>query len=252
VIGTILNRALGLIGLKIVRRHHDQLFYQHSYGSGGFDRYRELQIFHNRRKLNQVWADAETLSFIAGWLKEHRARPEVGICHGSRNGFEQRELARLLDCEVIGTDISNTASQFPNTSQWDFHEPKPEWVGRFSFVYTNSFDHAFDPQRALTTWCDQLADHGVVFIEHTMAHSPKEASEMDPFGAHPMIMPYLIFEWGRGKFELIDILKPPRPKSNNGLEAWVFAVGRMREEPLRMDVAPTGGGDKVRERAPDR
>ena len=226
MLGRALNRVLGFLDLKIVRRHHDQLYYQHDYGEAGFGRYRELQIYHNKRKIDQVWADPETLGFIASWIREHRSVPTRGLCHGARNGFEQAELARLLGCEVIGTDISDTATQFPNTFEWDFHDPNPEWEGQFSFVYSNSLDQAFDPARALSTWVDQLAPEGLVFVEHTMAHSPKGSSEMDPFGAHPMIMPYLIFEWGKGRFQLEEILRPPRPKANNQLEAWIFVIGR--------------------------
>jgi hypothetical protein len=114
---------------------------------------------------------------------------------------------KRLGCEVIGTDISETANEVPNMVQHDFHDTRPEWIGRFSFIYTNSLDQAFDPEKAVGAWVDQLSRGGMIFIEHTMFHSPSGASEMDPFGAHPMIMPYLFFDWGRGKYQLADILK---------------------------------------------
>lgn len=223
--------------LKVVPLHHDRLVYQHDYGSGGYEKYRQLQVYHNKR-IDSVWADSDTLADIASYILDRRGRPKIGLCHGSRNGFEQSELARLLGCDVFGTDISDTAVQIPNTFEWDFHEPRPEWRDKFSFVYSNSLDQAFDPKRALITWSEQLEpESGLLFLEHTMAHSAEGASEMDPFGAHPMAMPYLIFQWGAGRFELIDILRPLQPKSNNGLEAWIFVIGR----PRAAGAAPHGG-----------
>jgi hypothetical protein len=56
-----------------------------------------------------------------------------------------------------------------------------------------------------------------------MAHSAKGASEMDPFGAHPMCMPYLIFKWGRGLFRLADILELGQ-KGNKAMDVWVFVI----------------------------
>ena len=40
-----------------------------------------------------------------------------------------------------------------------------------------------------------------------MVHSASFAGEMDPFGAHPMVMPYLFFVWGRESYRLCDILE---------------------------------------------
>ncbi len=46
---------------------------------------------------------------------------------------------------------------------------------------------------------------------------------MDPFGAHPMCMPYLIFKWGRGLFRLADILELGQ-KGNKAMDVWVFVI----------------------------
>jgi hypothetical protein len=199
--------------------------YQHDYGTGGFEKYRQVQEFHNRRKLRHVWADENTLAVVADYVRTKVGAPVRGLCHGTRNGFEQRVLSEMIGCPVLGTDISPTASNFPNSVQWDFHDPNPDWIGQFSFVYTNSLDQAFDPRRALNTWVDQLVpERGLVFIEHTMSHAASGAGEMDPFGAHPMVMPYLFFEWGRGKYHLQDIVRPALPKANNGLAVWLFVL----------------------------
>ena len=56
------------------------------------------------------------------------------------------------------------------------------------------------PKRLLKTWAHQLNENGRIYIEHTMDHSTRGASAMDPFGADPMVMPYLFFDWGKGVY----------------------------------------------------
>jgi len=223
----ILSWLLSRYGYKPVNEYQDKLFYQHDYGAGGYQKYKDVQTLHNKRKITNVWADEQTLRFISDYLRQQIPTVTAGLCHGTRNGFEQKKFSELLGCPVMGTDISDTAITFPNSVQWDFHEVNPEWIGRFSFVYSNSLDQAFDPQKALKTWVGQLADNGLVIVEHTMAHSPSGASEMDPFGAHPLIMPGLLFEWGRRLYRLKDILYPAHTKAG-GLKIWLFVVEKAR------------------------
>ncbi|MBY4894804.1 hypothetical protein KUL25_18765 [Rhodobacteraceae bacterium N5(2021)] len=219
----VLDRLVRPFGLKVIKAHQAEMVYQHDY-SGGYDEYRATQIHHNKRKLENVWADDITLSAIAADLKAH-GLGATGVCHGARNGYEVEWLRKELDGDVIGTDISDTATQFPNMHVWDFQDVNPEWANKFDFIYTNSLDQAMEPQRALESWVQQLTPKGRIYIEHTMAHSPSGAGEMDPFGAHPMAMPYLLFTWGRGLYKLADILEVGE-KQNNRMKAWVFVVER--------------------------
>ena len=212
-------RPLGLRVVKAPRRGN--LLYQHNY-AGGYEEYRVTQIEYNRRKLNNVWADETTLSAVVDDLKEH-GLGKSGICHGARNGFEVSWLRDALGGEVIGTDIADTATRFPYMHVWDFHDDNPDWERRFDFVYTNSLDQAMEPARALKAWAKQIVPGGRLYIEHTMAHSPDYASKKDPFGAHPMAMPYLFFVWGREFYRLTDILEV-EAKQNNGFQAWVFVL----------------------------
>lgn len=210
-------RSLASFGKKVLRRvgvlRGEQataaLFYQHHY-SGGYAEYREAQIKANKAKFDRVWAEKDTLEVIAQYIESNIGGPmkrqRRGLCHGARNGWEVQWFKDRLGCPVTGTDISETANSVEDMVQHDFHEVRPEWIGRFAFIYTNSLDQALEPAKALNTWADQLADGGLIFIEHTMHHSPSGASAMDPFGAHPMVMPYFFFEWGRGKYELANIL----------------------------------------------
>ncbi|MEX0734724.1 MAG: hypothetical protein WD944_02680 [Steroidobacteraceae bacterium] len=220
-----INLSLSPLGFSLVPRQNLLLTYQHDYGAEGFESYRKFQIFHNKRKINEIWADEETLGVIAAYIKEHVPVVRSGICHGTRRGFEQAEFSRLLGCPVIGTEISDSARQFENTVQWDFHEPKEEWLKSFSFVYSNSIDQAFDPRKALSTWVAQLEDSGLLFLDHTMLHSAAGASEMDPFGAHPMVMPYLLFKWGSNDYRLVDILEIDHKQKHR---VWIFVIRRGR------------------------
>jgi len=219
------NFPLKALGLSVVPRQNLLLTHQHDYGAEGFEKYKNVQVFHNKRKIKEVWADNETLGVIAAYMKEHVPMIRSGICHGTRRGFEQAEFSRLLGCPVIGTEISDSAAQFENTVQWDFHEQKEEWLKSFSFVYSNSIDQAFDPKRALSAWAAQLEDSGLLFLDHTMLHAPAAASEMDPFGAHPMVMPYLLFKWGKGEYRLIDILEIDHKQKHH---VWIFVIRRER------------------------
>lgn len=224
----LLDQIVRPLGLRVIRWQNAEVIYQHNY-AGGYAEYRATQIKHNKRKLGNVWADATTLSKIVDDLRIH-GLGATGICHGARNGFEVTWLREHLDGEVIGTDISETATEFPHMYIWDFHDDNPDWLGQFDFVYTNSLDQAMEPARALNAWAKQITPRGRIYIEHTMAHSAGSANEMDPFGAHPMAMPYLFFMWGRGKYKLADILEL-EAKSNIGLKVWVFVL-------IRADVSP--------------
>ena len=229
-----LDKLVRPFDLRVVKAHQTEFVYQHSY-AGGYKQYREVQIKYNKRKLQKVWADEATLKAIADDLRIH-GLGNTGICHGARNGFEVTWLRDCLGGEVIGTDISETATRFPHMHVWDFHEDNPDWKGRFDFVYTNSLDQAMDPARALNSWTKQIVPQGRIYIEHTMAHSASGAGEMDPFGAHPMAMPYLFFIWGRRAYRLNAILEI-ESKQNNGLQAWVFVLVR---DDAKLD-GPTGG-----------
>ena len=218
----LVNRVLRPIGLKVVLTRHDLLLYQHDYGAGGYEAYRATQIHWNKAKLGNVWADERTLEAIASDIERRGLR--TGVCHGARNGYEVQWFADRLKSEVIGTDISETATQFPNMVVHDFHDRREDWVGKFDFVYTNSLDQAFDPEKALAAWAEQLVPKGCIYIEHTKQHSVEAASEMDPFGAHPMAVPYLLFKWGKGKYALVDIIESGEVLGKG--RVWVFVVER--------------------------
>lgn len=199
-------------------------FVLHEYAS--YDEYRLVQMHHNRRKLSNVWADEATLERVAGRIEqEFPGGVRFGLCHGTRNGFEQGWLAERLQAEVIGTDISDTAADFPRSVVWDFHDPNPDWKGRCDFVYSNSWDHSWKPQKALKTWLSQVRRSGLVFLEHTREHGPKGQSEMDPFGVTPEFVPYLLCDWFGHRIS-VELIRGEKPNKKN-LAVWLFVLKRL-------------------------
>jgi len=212
---------------KAKGQNNDYILFRYTDAGGSFDyeKYRSIQVEGNKRKIENVWADEKTIASICSYLKSTNPHLSRGLCHGVRRGNEQRWFSEQLGIDVIGTDISDTATQFPKTVQWDFHETSPDWVGAFDFVYTNSHDHAYDPKKALDAWVGQLKPGGALFLEHTMGHAAEGSSQLDPFGVDPHVFPFLIAKWGQGKYAVTDILEPEHTKPN-GLRIWVFVVRR--------------------------
>jgi hypothetical protein len=138
--------------------------------------YVEEQTRANVTKLDKIWVSDLTIHTIKSKIDY-----AVNIlCHGTRNAAEQKLfLENYPYAEVIGTEISHTASQFPYTVQHDFHEVKDEWIDRFDIVYSNSFDHSYDPNKSLSAWKDQIHDGGYIFIE-LMTGDDQKAKSTDP------------------------------------------------------------------------
>jgi hypothetical protein len=177
-------------------------------GNFDYSKYRAIQEAGNKRKIDTVWVKEENIKFLSEYILEKLKDPLNGICHGTRRGKEQEWFMKYLaGCKVIGTEISDTAVEFPNTIQWDFHEMKPEWEQYFDFIYSNSFDHSYDPSNCINTWMKCLRDDGVCIIEYTNLHRPEFADELDPFGFELLVFPYLILDWSKGSFAVVDILK---------------------------------------------
>jgi hypothetical protein len=131
----------------------------------------------NKRKIKNVWVNETTIKTIV----DRNVGAQQILCHGTRNGTEQRWFKKYLpDATVIGTEISTTALQFPNTEQHDFHEEREDWVGRFDIVYSNSWDHSYDPEKSLSTWRNQLTDCGKMYIEVALDPQNNKSRESDP------------------------------------------------------------------------
>jgi len=234
----IFNFALKPMGYICLSKKEVVDFYLHEYKS--YEQYRDVQIFHNIRKLETIWADKVTLERVAKILaKRFSKTPIRGLCHGTRNGFEQNHLRSLsMNIEAIGTDISETAKNYKNSVQWDFHNSRDDWKEAFDFVYTNSLDQSWQPKQALLTWLGQLNENGVLIIEHTEDHGPKAASIMDPFGVRPTVMPYVLTMWFGSQ---ISISHTVAKKENNHRDAWLYVISKNVK-----NISPCDGADVIK------
>jgi hypothetical protein len=219
----IVQKILIKFGYKIVRNHNQDIvqphYVLHEYkkpdGSFDYARYQSVQIAGNKEKIKQVWALEENIRFLSEYIAKTLTNPQFGLCHGTRQGKEQEWFKKHLECRVLGTEISETAEEYPNTIQWDFHDVKPEWLNSVDFIYSNALDHSYDPERCLAAWMSCLKSGGVCILEHTSGHEARAANELDPFGASLELMPYLIACWGKDKFYLLEML--PAPIKRNGV-----------------------------------
>ena len=149
-----------------------------------YETYRAVQIAGNKTKLKRQFVKESHVLTLAKAIDAAIGPVTFGLCHGTRRGLEQAWFTKHLQGhpEVVGTEISDTASQFPNTVQWDFHDRNSEWAGKADFVYSNSWDHAFDPSLAFAAWVESLRPGGLVLLDHTREQTPESANALDPFG----------------------------------------------------------------------
>jgi len=130
----------------------------------------------NVSKLHKVWVSKQTIIIIKS-LVNYAANI---MCHGTRNGAEQKYFKEEYpQADIIGTEISYTATTFPMTLQHDFHDDKEEWFDKFDIVYSNSFDHSYDPIKSLGAWKKQINDEGRIFIE-LMTGDDQKSKSTDP------------------------------------------------------------------------
>tara|TARA_R110001583_G_scaffold149076_3_gene301005 strand:- start:6678 stop:7298 length:621 start_codon:yes stop_codon:yes gene_type:complete len=153
-----------------------------------YEDYKKNQIEANIRKINNSYVDPNSLHSLLNYLVEDlKINPKLILCHGTRRGLEQQYIIDFLKPlghapKVIGTEISPTALNYPNTIQWDFHEVKPEWVNNTDIIYSNSFDHSCKPQECLDIWMSCLNKKGVCVLEYS-PDCDNKSQAADPFGA---------------------------------------------------------------------
>tara|TARA_B110000495_G_C23028561_1_gene611802 strand:+ start:1846 stop:2436 length:591 start_codon:yes stop_codon:yes gene_type:complete len=142
-----------------------------------YEEYVKIQTETNKEKLNWSYFNnpgprkAVITKMATKYFGETTVDKDV-ICHGTRRGHEQQFFKSLYpNGHTIGTEISDTATKFPMTVEWDFTKQNSEWVNRFDIVYSNSFDHTIDPQETLRVWYEQLKESGFMFIEWSQSQA---------------------------------------------------------------------------------
>lgn len=147
-----------------------------------YEDYKKAQTEGNKRKLH---SHSGVGPEVIAEIKKRIPFANFILCHGTRAGWEQKHFKNAYGDQayVMGTEISDTASQFDMTTEWDFSKPKDEWISKFDIVYSNSFDHSITPKETLSTWIDQLSPGGSLILE---MHLPKEGSNWVPTKTDPL------------------------------------------------------------------
>jgi len=165
--------------------------YLHKYKD--YEDYKYKQTLANKKKINLTWADPIILHIVADFVMTRNPDVAFGLCHGTRRGVEQMQLMQDFrffgkEVEVLGTEISDTATQFPCTIEWDFHDVKDEWLNNVDFIYSNSIDHSYDPPKCLDAWMSCLNEAGVCILEWGDQHGklgPNDKIDLETFSTEP-------------------------------------------------------------------
>jgi len=153
------------------------------YKHKNYKEYKKAQINKNTKKLDLVWVKPHEIKLISKKIKKYIPNASFGICHGVRNAWEVKQLRNILKIDILGTEIAPSATKFENTIQWDFHNLKDEWIGSVDFIYSNSFDHSYDPEKCLDVWMKCIKKGiGVCFI-HWMSTNASTIDAADCFAA---------------------------------------------------------------------
>lgn len=182
-----------------------------TYKYKNYEEYVSAQIKANKKKSSNVWAKEKNIKFIANHIV-HR-HPKLGLCHGVRQGLEQKWFMQYLsECFVTGTEIGK---RFPgtNTIRWDFNKPMDGWINKFDFIYSNSFDHAYDPVKTINVWADQLVDGGLLILEYDRRQEhtgeiSKSVNKVDPVSIRFKELITHVPRWIKGA-TVIEILDMP-------------------------------------------
>jgi hypothetical protein len=176
------------------------------YEYADYQTYRDVQVAGNKQKLKMQFVKESHIKILSHYLTQTYGPVNFGLCHGTRRGAEQGWfLAHLPGApQILGTEISDTASDFPHTVQWDFHDENPEWLGQCDFVYSNSWDHAFDPIKAFGAWINSLKGKGLLLLDYTKGQTPDAANALDPFGVTYERLIAMIAENFSGKGKLLE------------------------------------------------
>ena len=148
-----------------------------------YDTYVKAQTVTNKKKLHKVWVQEQEIARIVSCIKLRIPNAELGLCHGVRNGWEVQRFREQLGINVFGTEISETAENYPGVMRWDFHQVKEEWIQHVDFIYSNALDHSYDPSFCLNQWMKCLKRTGRCFIQWTVFHSEGDIDDADCFGA---------------------------------------------------------------------
>jgi hypothetical protein len=185
-------------------------------GKLDYETYRQIQEVGNRGKINRIFTTEALISLVANHAKDRLGVVNRILCHGTRNGAEQRWFqSHFPKAEILGTEISETATQFPMTILWDFHEIRDGWIEHWDILYSNSWDHSFYPPKMFSAWSRTLRSGGILYLEHTPEH--EVVDHLDLFGATPDALRGIVEASGLTYMETLEY-----PKSDKDRRVLVF------------------------------
>jgi len=186
--------------------------YRTADGAFDYDAYVSAQTRRNAERQDRTWVHRTTVKELARYIRQTTPSPTFALCHGTRRGDEQRWFREEFPgCEVIGTEIAPTATNYPHTIQWDFHETKPEWLGACDFIYSNSMDHAYSPEKALLAWVSCLKPDGMCLVDWVCS-SGDAPTRKDPFSATLPAFAAFVNDVGGATFGVTDVFQTPMNK----------------------------------------
>lgn len=187
-----------------------------------YERYRQVQNEGNARKFREVFAKEKNVHYLARYVMGRAGPPGFVLCHGSRNGAEVAwfKSAFPAGTRLLGTDIGDTAKTLADTIQWDFHEVREDWIGATDVIYSNSWDHAYDPEKCFRAWLSCLTPKGLMLIEHHRTHEADKTSELDCFGTTRNGLRKMLNTVGAGRWKVVDEISD-LPLARRGLRVMV-------------------------------
>lgn len=138
--------------------------------------------------------------------------PKFGICHGVRYGDEVELFRGWMQGEWIGTEICSDLCDGKQIICHDFSIAKDEWLNLVDVIYSNSLDHARDPEETLKVWLACLSPTGRVYIEWNKYHNKlgRGRNKADCFAASAEEYVKMLGKVGNVETILDVDVRPPR------------------------------------------
>lgn len=123
------------------------------------------------RKLDYDEIFKQTLRLSVAEVKSYIGNPKSICCMGCRAGTEVFEFKEMFtEAEVYGVDIAENLDTIRThldvkIEHQDFNQLPKSWQDKFELVFSNSIDHAYDPNETFYEWERVTKPGGHLLIE---------------------------------------------------------------------------------------
>ena len=181
------------------------------------DEYLDVQIQRSKQKYDYCMVNVSEVKFFHNILKPILGDVGPILCLGTRNGREidlfrniffgnkylnkiismlenkhlgytakwpfieslfRSNLNKIYKKDVIGVELNPNAKR-EDTWIGSFDEMPKYWSGKFSLLYSNSFDQSMDPLKTALEWKRVLREGGIIIMGFAEGAEPTES---DPVG----------------------------------------------------------------------